>query len=209
MAGSSIQFLLLNTTTVDNLSRKVKVYTLAVYLPRPPNPGIAVPFQTITYPLTQPSADGGTPPSTTPPRTFAILHTKPGASPWDLGPLRNFKSVMGEHWYDWILPLKYSPSCNHDRGDSAFELGPVVQRMREDAGIAEPHEGQTKRVVDRRKRRRLKRDSEDDTRLSKSDRGRRKKKRRRHQEEAGAEAGEDPQRDRGRADTDPGGDIVR
>ena len=43
---------------------------------------------------------------------------------------------MGEHWYDWLLPIRYSPCTNHNWGDSQFATGPVVDRMREEAGIA-------------------------------------------------------------------------
>lgn len=71
-------------------------------------------------------------------KTFAILHTKPGENPFDLGPYQNFKTVMGDHWYDWLLPIRYSPCCNHDRNHSQFPMGPVVQRMRAEAGIAGP-----------------------------------------------------------------------
>ena len=104
-------------------------------MPRPPDPSPNPPFHTITYPLTQPG-DSSTPSGPT--RTFAILHTKPGENPWDLGPFQNFKQVMGEHWYDWLLPIKYSPLSNHDSGESDFPLGHVVQRLREEAGIAPP-----------------------------------------------------------------------
>ena len=153
MTASSTQFALLNTTTVENLSRTTKVYSLAVYMPRPPDSTRILPFQTITYPLTSPTTPASSS-SSTPPRTFAILHTKPGENPWDLGPLGNLKSVLGDHWYDWLLPYKYSPLCNHDRGDSDFSLGPVVQRLREEAGIALPHFDDEKSQRRRRRRHR-------------------------------------------------------
>ena len=133
MSASSIQFALLNTTTIENINRKSRVWTLAVYLPssfsnadttRP------LPFQTITYPLDL------LPDSTAPRRKFTILHSKPGENPFDLGPWRNFQEVMGYHFWDWVLPIKYSPCCNHGNMESAFKLGPAVQRMRERAGIA-------------------------------------------------------------------------
>ncbi|KAL8998109.1 MAG: hypothetical protein Q9169_002802 [Polycauliona sp. 2 TL-2023] len=119
MSGSSLQFVFLNTTTIENLSRHTKVWQLAVLMPPMPaqnyNPP---PYRTITY---------GQDPNNT--RTFAILHSKPGENPWDLGYFRNFKSVMGEHWYDWFLPIKPSPCAKHDRQDCEFETGPVVERM--------------------------------------------------------------------------------
>ena len=170
---SSLQFVFINTTSVENLSRKVKVYNLAIYMPRPPDPLSNPPFRTITYPLTQPG-DSSSPSGPT--RTFAILHTKPGENPWDLGPFGNFKQVMGEHWYDWVLPIKYSPLSNHDSGESDFVLGPVVQRLREEAGIALP-QGESGRKSGRRKHRRSKSDSNGHVRSSHSKHGHREKKR--------------------------------
>jgi hypothetical protein len=76
--------------------------------------------------------------TTTPPRTFAILHTKPGESPYDLGPWENVRSVMGNSLLDWMLPLRYSPCCDHSSGLSAYQLGPLVDRMRREAGIMPP-----------------------------------------------------------------------
>ncbi|KAA6414168.1 MAG: palmitoyltransferase pfa5 [Lasallia pustulata] len=180
MFATSFQFILVNTTTVENLSRHTKVYTLAIYMPNPPAPA-STSFQTITYPLpTQPrrsslNTNGPSVPST-PPRTFAILHSKPGESPWDLGPRRNFRSVMGEKWWDCILPLKYSPCCNHSRGDSAFEMGPVVARMRERAGIAVPRSGNSSRTPSRRRRRRSKQQpDEEEGGIARSHRHRRRR----------------------------------
>ncbi|CAO1596751.1 Palmitoyltransferase pfa5 [Xanthoria calcicola] len=125
MSGSSLQFVLQNTTTIENLSRKTKVWQLAVLIPGVPAHSYSQPpYRTITY---------GQDPNNT--RTFAILHTRPGENPWDLGYSRNFKSVMGEHWYDWILPIKPSPCANHDRQGCQFELGPAVERMKSEVGI--------------------------------------------------------------------------
>ena len=146
MTGSSVQFALLNTTTVENLSRKVKVWTLAVYLPQPPDPAIARGFQSVTYATVPATASNELSISSTlspPSRTFAILHSKQGENPFDLGPLENFKSVMGNYWYDWLLPLRYSPCCNHDRGDSAFTLGPVFEQMKQRAGLAVANHSRT------------------------------------------------------------------
>lgn len=179
MTGSSMQFALLNTTTIENLTRTTKVYTLAVYMPRPPDPNSIPPFQTITYPLTQQISNSN---HLTPPRTFAILHTKPGENPWDLGPLGNFKTVMGNHWYDWLLPIKYSPICNHDRGESDFPLGPVVDRLREEAGIALPPDKRCEEPG-KRKHRHSRRDSANDGRHSRSTRSKRRKEPGGHRDE--------------------------
>ena len=172
MFGSSFQFVLVNTTTVENLSRRTKVWTLAIYMPNPPT-SAPTSFQTITYPLTaqpRPSSSNtnGPPVPAPPPRMFAILHSKPGENPWDLGPWSNFRSVMGEKWWDCILPLKYSPCCDHDRGDSAFEMGPVVDRMRERAGIAVPRDGNGSTMPSRRRQRRSRRGDEDKGGISRS-----------------------------------------
>ena len=134
MSLIALQFVFLNSTTVENLSRKVKVWSLAVYIPRPKDLPAQKPFRTVTYPLTT-SPDVV---STRPLRTFAILHTKPGENPFDLGYYRNFKSVMGNTVFDWFFPLRYSPCADHTSGKSDFALGRVVQRMREEAGLASP-----------------------------------------------------------------------
>ena len=87
-------------------------------------------------------------------KTFAILHTKPGENPFDLGPYQNFKSVMGDQWYDWLLPIKYSPCCNHNRTDGQFAMGPVLQRMRTEAGISRSKEFSNEKRYRKSKRRR-------------------------------------------------------
>lgn len=159
MTGSSVQFAILNTTTIENLSRKSIVWELAVHVPRillqPPS------FPIISYSAVQPTSGiSGEEVPAGAIRTFAILHSKPGDNPWDLGPYRNFKGVMGENWYDWLLPLKYSPCCNHDRGDSQFAMGPVVERLRKDAGIALPEDVNRGTSHRRRRHRRRRRPRE-------------------------------------------------
>ena len=136
MTVSSLQFVVLNLSTIENLSRQNKVWLLAIHMPRPPNPPVAIGFSTISYPLANAHSTQQTPGPT---KTFAILHSKPGENPWDLGLVKNFKTVMGENWYDWILPIKHSPCCNHDRGDTQFPIGPVVERICEAAGVDPPH----------------------------------------------------------------------
>ncbi len=149
MTGGTLQLILLNSTTVENLSRKTKVTYLAVHIPRPDTSGAPRSYRTITYPL-KPNVPANEIPAQAPasdtnasftttapaPRTFAILSTPPGKNPWNLGPLANFKEVMGYHTYDWFLPLKYSPCCNHSSGESDFPLGPVVDRLRKEAWIS-------------------------------------------------------------------------
>ncbi|KAL8805035.1 MAG: hypothetical protein Q9182_002237 [Xanthomendoza sp. 2 TL-2023] len=149
MGASSLQFVLQNTTTIENLSRRTKVWQLAIYIPNTSLQNDKPPlFRTITY---------GTDPNSI--RTFAILHSRPGENPWDLGYFRNFKAVMGEHWYDWILPIKLSPCAKHDRLDCEFETGPVVERMKREAGINTPIQPEIEEKPRRHRRRRRRRRS--------------------------------------------------
>ena len=143
MTISSMQFIFLNTTTIENLSRHSKVWSLAILMPSTPPQPTAPPFNTITYPLgyIYPNQDDSqarpTPPQVQP-RRFAILHSRPGDNIWDLGYWRNFQSVMGIDWYDWLLPIKYSPCCYHSSEESHFEMGRVVDSIRENAGLTAP-----------------------------------------------------------------------
>lgn len=155
MTGSSLQFALINTTTIENLSRRTKVWTLAVHMPKPPQTSTG--FRTVSFSattLTTESDAHAEDQGSGAVKTFAILHTKPGENPFDLGPYQNFKTVMGDHWYDWLLPIRYSPCCNHDREDGQFAMGPVVQRMRAEAGIASPEEFSNEKTHRKPKRRR-------------------------------------------------------
>lgn len=161
MSASSLQFVLLNTTTIENLSRKTKVWQLAVHMPNLPSGTGPPPFRTITYGQPLPGAPDAKDPASTgqpsDPRTFAILHSKPGDNPWDLGYYRNFKSVMGDHWFDWLSPIKHSPCTRHDRLDCEFETGPVVERMKREAGIEAPSQVVTQEKPRRHRRRRRRR----------------------------------------------------
>ena len=149
MTGSSLQFAIVNTTTIENLSRKSVVYQLAIHMPQPPQePPV---FPTITFSTAQSTEHSTAPSNAT--KTFAILHSKPGENPWDLGAYENFKSVMGEHWIDWLLPIKYSPCCDHQKHNGQFAMGSVVQRMRREAGIM-PYTNEEKPHRSRKHRRR-------------------------------------------------------
>lgn len=70
-------------------------------------------------------------------RTFAILPMlEPGQHPWDLGsPRLNWESVMGTRVFDWFLPIRRSPCCNHDDSESHFFVGPSIDRLRADYGL--------------------------------------------------------------------------
>ena len=123
MAASTLQLTSQNLTTIENLNRGNAVYYLAALVDssgpvRSPvgrlgyGPGI------VTYPnqaqQPQPLQEPG---DRTHMRDYVILQTEPGDNPWDIGQLRNLKSVLGDTWYDWLLPIKYSPCAKHNRDD--------------------------------------------------------------------------------------------
>ncbi|EEH21677.2 hypothetical protein PABG_03893 [Paracoccidioides brasiliensis Pb03] len=151
MLGSSIQLACLNSSTIENLDRRAKVWTLAILIP-PSMEFTGENAQTRlapTFPIVSFSTPFGSslPMESTansrnselPRRNFAILHTKPGENPWDLGsPLANLKEVMGYSFLDWISPLKKPPCTDHSRQESAYRLGHVVQRLRSEAGFDPP-----------------------------------------------------------------------
>lgn len=90
---------------------------------------------TITYPLytTTPTTTSGT--VAPPPRTFAILRTRPGMNPWDLGAGMNWRQVMGHSIWDWLVPLRRSPCASHTDIRSFYPLGRDVERLKEEAGL--------------------------------------------------------------------------
>lgn len=72
-------------------------------------------------------------------RKFAVLMTRTGDNPWDLGSyLRNWQTVMGSNVLDWFLPIKQSPCCQHDDPDSHFPLGPAVEDLKVAVGFISP-----------------------------------------------------------------------
>lgn len=139
---------MLNVTTIENLTRGSKVWTLAVHIPRPdqieidPETQWAATFPTVSYPKPRTSPElqaQDQEPKPDDRRVFAILRTRPGENPFDLGSrLKNLQQVMGYTVADWLLPLKRSPCADHSSLESAFALGPVVQRLKEEAGLVEP-----------------------------------------------------------------------
>ncbi|EXJ91048.1 hypothetical protein A1O1_04155 [Capronia coronata CBS 617.96] len=207
MCGSSLQFAFVNSSTIENLTRRTKVWYLAVYLPtrvlegyqssgrtdlrlieypRPPSEQlqllqqhgakvndsqqsvawegwspsdptipVAAHHQQTTRPAVSisavtPGENDPRPPQSQPDcsfspggpvrvekRTFSILETAPGANPFDIGPLNNFKEVMGYTVLDWFLPLRPSPLVDHSDPTSMYKLGPVVARMKNKAGITD------------------------------------------------------------------------
>jgi len=150
MVITSAYFAFTNLSTVENLARRTRIYNFAVLLPQSYLSSASTPFRTITYPLVTPSEDSSYPPPPTPgQRTFAILFAAKGRNPYSLSPLQNFKQVMGNHVWDWFLPIKYSPCCTHDvldqektsRQSSMYPMGAVFEKIKAEAGL--PYTGST------------------------------------------------------------------
>lgn len=171
MTASSVDLALRNCTTVENLTRKTKIYYLAVFAERAMQPQlsptpIAPGCMRQTYPgiseqsneSSTSAASGTTAPHVSPPRPFIVLRTPPGESPWDLGAYANWKSVMGDRVLDWFIPLKHSPCCDHSNGESAFALGPVVDRLRREFHLVSEPMGPAPSGAHRRSQRRRRRD---------------------------------------------------
>jgi len=118
MSFSSLYATSQNVTTIENLNKGNAVYSFAVCIGAGPQ-------------LPQDPAE--TKPVHV--RNFMILQTDAGDNPWDLGVVRNLKSVLGDRYLDWMLPIKYSPCTKHDRTDGHFEFGPVLQKLKQRAGI--------------------------------------------------------------------------
>ncbi|KGO68850.1 hypothetical protein PITC_077910 [Penicillium italicum] len=150
MTLSSVQMAIFNITTIENLNRRSAVWTLAIRVPEHLLERLwvvespwAPTFRMVSYPLQAPSSPTESQPTNPFPgeerHVFAILHTLPGENPFDLGsPLKNFQQVMGYNVFDWMLPIKKSPCADHSSMESHFALGPVVTRLRLEAGLAPP-----------------------------------------------------------------------
>lgn len=141
MLISSVHLAATNSTTIESMNRG-KVWTLAVLIPRPSDfyasraPHWPLQFATVSYPGTLAAPEAAGPGQAS--RHFALLNTRPGQNPFDLGdPLSNMCEVMGYSTVDWFLPLKLSPCANHSRQESMYSLGAVVQGMKRDAGLHE------------------------------------------------------------------------
>jgi palmitoyltransferase len=144
-----------NTTTIENLSRHNAVWTLAVRVPEhllerlwAPDYPWAPTFRMVSYPPQQVPSSDPQPDVTNIPtgerHVFAILHTQPGENPFDLGsPIKNLQQVMGYSVIDWLLPIKPSPCTDHSSKESHYAMGPVVTRLRQEAGllVAPPENG--------------------------------------------------------------------
>ncbi|KAF9248171.1 hypothetical protein DTO006G1_1413 [Penicillium roqueforti] len=158
MTLSSVQMGVANITTIENLNRGSVVWTLAIRVPEyllerlwaaespwaPTFRMVSYPLQTSSSPTqlqtTIPSPDEDVVPGER--HVFAILHTLPGQNPFDLGSsLKNLQQIMGYNIVDWLLPIKQSPCADHSSMESYFALGPVVTRLRLEAGLTPPETG--------------------------------------------------------------------
>ncbi|KAK2799735.1 hypothetical protein FQN50_008383 [Emmonsiellopsis sp. PD_5] len=168
MLGTSIRLACINSTTIQDLDRRTKVWTLAVLIPPStcaaimnPDSQWATTFRIISFggnPNEPPSSHIDTSRQR---RDFAILHTKPGENPWDLGSsLENFKQVMGHSFLDWFSPLKLSPCTDHSSQESAYLLGPVVQRLKREAGLESASNGHGTPRRDKSRKRQDRRESD-------------------------------------------------
>ncbi|KAI0542655.1 DHHC palmitoyltransferase-domain-containing protein [Xylaria digitata] len=157
MTATSARYILQNMTNVDILSFRRKVYQLAVRVPRGTRSDR---FGVIVYPLTKIDSSpggrkagiGGLKPNDhtseeqadvlpassrddLATRTFAILGTEPGENPWDLGPWRNWQSIMGTNPLDWVLPIHHSPCANHESLESLYDMDRMLNQLRNRYGL--------------------------------------------------------------------------
>lgn len=166
MTISSLQLAMWNLSTIENLNRRSAVWTLAIRVPDRmlarlnPESRWAPTFRTITYPLPPVPLSPEAARDYQPPEkqhVFAILQTLPGENPFDLGsPFKNLQQVLGYSIIDWFLPLRQSPCADRTTGDSFYELGPVVSRLKKEAGLNPPPESQptTQNDTERKHKRR-------------------------------------------------------
>lgn len=159
MALTSIRYALINITNIDMFQRS-RTFYLAVRIPldTPPSPS----YRTITYPLSsqseqhqQPSLGVTAGVERDVPlhvakrdklalRKFAVVQTQSRENPWDLGFRGNWRSVMGNSILEWLLPIRHSPCCNHESSDSDYQIGPLVDTLRQRYGVpplAREHRG--------------------------------------------------------------------
>ncbi|KAF4589525.1 palmitoyltransferase PFA5 [Ophiocordyceps camponoti-floridani] len=146
MTLTSARLILTNYTSIDIL-RKSQVIFLAVRIPR--NSPSTEAFTTVSYPLERPppsmsdtsharsSMDRDPSRDRRATRKFAILRLEPNDNPWDLGYWGNWKSVMGSNVFEWLLPIRHSPCCNHESMESDYRLGPLLAASKKRYGVPE------------------------------------------------------------------------
>ncbi|KAI0149585.1 DHHC palmitoyltransferase-domain-containing protein [Xylariaceae sp. FL1272] len=157
MTLTSMRYIHQNMTNVDLLSYKTKIYHLAVRVPRETR---SDKFRVIIYPRPRPGTTSNKSPregsshtvssqtgdhqefagpatsrDDLAMRTFAILETRQGENPWDVGPMRNWISVMGTTPIDWLLPIRPSPCANHENRESLYPMGKLLDQLRMRYGL--------------------------------------------------------------------------
>lgn len=152
-AETAILLICMNVTTIENLKQKTMVWQLAVRLSDEEaaiaeRKGLRTfkPFDAANDANDDPfsgssSNNGG---KSNP--SFAILKSKPGANPFDLGVMENWRQTMGHNVLDWFLPIKMSPCCSqrHEAGDPVF--GADLDAMKADAGLITLTEKQQRKI---------------------------------------------------------------
>ncbi|KAI1343513.1 palmitoyltransferase PFA5 [Xylariaceae sp. FL0016] len=137
MTLTSVRYIWKNMTNVDMLGAQTKVYQLAIRVPR--HAERSGDFARVTYPLPRPSqpinGSHASQRDDLATRTFAIVRTEPGENPWDLGPWRNWQSVMGTSPLDWFLPIRRSPCANHENHEGFYPFGRVLADIRKRSGL--------------------------------------------------------------------------
>ncbi|KAN0071646.1 DHHC palmitoyltransferase domain containing protein [Elaphomyces granulatus] len=141
MSAISLRLAMLNVTTIENLTSGANIWSLAILIPPSiaanlnTEGGMTPKFPTVSYSLSPASASSNTQSRDSGgERIFAILQTD--QNPFDLGsPLLNLQQVMGYTACDWLLPIKLSPCTDHSSPESIYALGPVVQRLKREAGL--------------------------------------------------------------------------
>jgi palmitoyltransferase len=139
MTCISLRYILLNQTNVDVLRAKSTVHQLAIRVPLDTEPGAQ--YTLITYPRPEPALspkshssssreDPPAPRDALATRKFAVVKTQLGENPWELGPYRNWVSVMGTNFFDWLLPIRHSPCVNSENNTSFYEMGPLYDELR-------------------------------------------------------------------------------
>jgi palmitoyltransferase len=139
MTTLSVRYIFLNLTNVEDLRQKSTVHQLAIRVPLDTESGPQ--YHLISYPLpepalnspTQSSSSGGT--ATTlrdslASRKFAVVKTQLGENPWDVGPYRNWISVMGTNILDWVFPIRHSPCIAAETNKSFYQMGPLYDELR-------------------------------------------------------------------------------
>lgn len=141
MTTLSIRYIVLNLTNVEDLRQKSTVHQLAIRVPLDTEPGPQ--YCLISYPLpepalgssnkTQSSSSGETTATmrdSLAVRKFAVVKTRLGENPWDVGPYGNWVSVMGTNVLDWMLPVRHSPCVAAETNTSFYEMGPLYDELR-------------------------------------------------------------------------------